>query len=157
MGSYNLLARSNFMSFQIYEELVQGIKDSEEGLFHLKRARLLREVDSALDGSSHSDEDVKPEPLQPEPLEPEPLEDHNYSVGSKCRFRYTDGRWYNGQIVGLDSSNFAKISFLTPTSENMLVATSSDPLSTYTFVFLLRRSYLVQLCEILQFLSGRFL
>ncbi|XP_015884205.1 zinc finger CCCH domain-containing protein 22 [Ziziphus jujuba] len=116
---------------EIYEELVQGIKDAEEGLFLLKRARLLREVDATLDGSGHTDEDVKPEPLQPEPLEPEPLqpeplepeplEDPNYSIGSKCRFLHTDGRWYNGQIVGLDNSNVAKISFLTPTSENMMI------------------------------------
>lgn len=144
-GSYYLVATSNFMSFQIYEELVQGIKDAEEGLFLLKRARLLREVDATLDGSGHTDEDVKPqplqpeplepEPLQPEPLEPEPLEDPNYSIGSKCRFLHTDGRWYNGQIVGLDNSNVAKISFLTPTSENMMVSMVSDPLSTYLLYF----------------------
>lgn len=141
IGSYNLFARSIVISSQVYEELVQGIKDAEEGIFHLKRARLLREVDSALHGSGHTYEDVKPEPLgstlhvsvyTDKDVKPEPLEEHNYSVGSKCRFRHTDGRWYNGQIVGLDNSNFAKISFLTPTSENMLVSTVSDPLSTYS-------------------------
>lgn len=133
----------------MYEELVQGIKDAEEGLLHLKRARLLREADSALCGSGHTDEDVKPEPLgsaghisghtdedvEPEPLEPEPLEKHSFSVGSKCRFRHTDGRWYNGQIVGLDNSNFAKISFLTPTSENMLVSTVCVPLIEGSYFF----------------------
>lgn len=154
IGSCNLLVITIVVSSQVYEELVQGIKDAEEGLLHLKRARLLREADSALCSSGHTDEDVKPEPLgsavhischtdeevEPEPLEPEPLEKHSYSVGSKCRFRHTNGRWYNGQIFGLDNSNFAKISFLTPTSENMLVSTVCVPLieGSYVFVFLQR-------------------
>lgn len=107
---------------QVYEELVQAVKEAEEGLFHLKRARLLREADSILQDSKYIAEDVKAEPLDSAEVEAEPLEDEGYRVGSKCRFRHTDGRWYNGLIVGLEGSDSAKISFLTPTSENMLVS-----------------------------------
>ncbi|KAG6649762.1 zinc finger CCCH domain-containing protein 22 [Carya illinoinensis] len=105
----------------VHEELVQAIKDAEEGLFHLKRARLLREADSALHGSNPTSEDVKVEPLDSADIEPEPLEEQICSVGSKCRFRHTDGRWYTGRVLESDSFDSAKISFLTPTSENMLM------------------------------------
>lgn len=108
---------------QVHEELVQAIKDAEEGLFHLKRARLLREADSALHGSNLTSEDVKVEPLDSADFEREPLEEQSCSVGSKCRFRHTDGRWYKGRVIESDSFDSAKISFLTPTSENMLVCT----------------------------------
>ncbi|XP_021889392.1 zinc finger CCCH domain-containing protein 18 [Carica papaya] len=106
----------------VHGELVQAIKDAEEGLLHLKRARLLREADSALHVCHHSDENVEVEPLDPgDDVEPEPLGEQTYSIGSKCRFRNADGRWYNGQIVGLEGSNSAKVSFLTPTSEKMMI------------------------------------
>ncbi|KAL0447580.1 UNVERIFIED_CONTAM: Zinc finger CCCH domain-containing protein 18 [Sesamum latifolium] len=111
---------SNPELLSVHVELVQAIKDAEEGLFQLKRARLLREADSVLQASLSSD-DVKVEPLDPTDVEAEPLVDESYSVGSKCRFRHTDGRWYNGFIVGLEGSESAKISFLTPTSESMLM------------------------------------
>lgn len=109
-----------FLLSQVHEELVQAIKDAEEGLLHLKRARLLQEADSVLHSTNLSTEEEKVEPLDPTDVEPEPLEENCYSVGSKCRFRHKDGRWYNVQVVQLDNSA-AKISFLTPTSENMLV------------------------------------
>ncbi|KAJ6354775.1 hypothetical protein OIU77_005387 [Salix suchowensis] len=112
---------SNPELLSVQEELLQVIKDAKEGLLHLKRARLLREADSVLYASNHTVEDVKAEPLDPVRVEPEPLEDQCYSIGSKCRFRHVDGRWYNGQIVGLVCSDTAKIAFLTPTSENMLI------------------------------------
>lgn len=67
-------------------------------------------------------DNVKVESLDPNDVEAEPLEEQRYSVGSKCRFRHRDGHWYNGQIVGLEGSQLAKISFLTPTTENMLVS-----------------------------------
>ncbi|XP_065849342.1 zinc finger CCCH domain-containing protein 18 [Euphorbia lathyris] len=112
---------SNAELLSVQEELVQGIKDAEDVLLHLKRTRLLREIDSSLYGSKHTVDDVKIEPLDPNEVEPEPLEELSYSVGSKCRFRYSDGRWYNGKIVQLVDSSTAKISFLAPTSENMLM------------------------------------
>ncbi|KAL2236134.1 zinc finger CCCH domain-containing protein 18 isoform X1 [Sesamum indicum] len=111
---------SNPELLSVHVELVQAIKDAEEGLFQLKRARLLREADSVLQASLSSD-DVKVEPLDPTDVEAKLLVDESYSVGSKCRFRHTDGRWYNGLIVGLEGSESAKISFLTPTSESMLM------------------------------------
>lgn len=109
-----------FSISKVHDELVRAIKDAEEGLFQLKKARLLREADSALKGSQSLD-DVKVEPLHPTDLEPKPLVDLPYAIGSKCRFRHTDGRWYNGLVVGREGSDSAKISFLTPTTESMLV------------------------------------
>lgn len=75
-------------------------------------------------GSNPTTEDAKAEPLDLTDVEPEPLQDRGYSVGSRCRFRYNDGRWYDGQIIGLEDASSAKICFLTPTSENMLVCTN---------------------------------
>ncbi|XP_023547191.1 zinc finger CCCH domain-containing protein 22-like [Cucurbita pepo subsp. pepo] len=113
---------SNPELLEVHEELVQAIKDAEEGLLHLKRSRLLREADLVLCGrDSNAAEDVKVEPVHSTDVEPESPEDQSFVVGSKCRFRHTDGRWYDGEIVGLDGSNSAKISFLTPTTENMLI------------------------------------
>ncbi|KAH0642627.1 hypothetical protein KY290_035542 [Solanum tuberosum] len=105
----------------VREELVQSIKDTEEGLLHLKRARLLLEVDASLHGFKEQTAEVEVEPLDPTEIEAEPLVDEEYAVGSKCRFRNNDGRWYNGLIVGLEGSHFAKVCFRTPTSENMVM------------------------------------
>ncbi|KAK8513505.1 hypothetical protein V6N12_052689 [Hibiscus sabdariffa] len=114
----------------VHDELVEVIKETEEGLLNLKRARLLREADSALNVSNQSAvEEVKEEPIDPDDIEAEPLEEersYHYRVGSKCRFRYSDGRWYDGQVVALNGSDSAKISFLTPTSENMLSEIACD-------------------------------
>ncbi|KAK3006628.1 hypothetical protein RJ639_015795 [Escallonia herrerae] len=112
---------SNFELLSIREELVQAIKDAEESLLHLKRARLLQVADLVLQRSNCTAEAVRREPLDPTYNKAEGLEDHCYSVGSKCRFRHTDGRWYDGLIVGLEGPNAAKIAFLTPTSESMLM------------------------------------
>ncbi|KAE8700300.1 hypothetical protein F3Y22_tig00110557pilonHSYRG00182 [Hibiscus syriacus] len=66
-------------------------------------------------------EEVKAESLDPDDIEAKPLaEEKSYQVGSKCRFRCSDGWWDDGQVVALNGSDSAKISFLTPTSENML-------------------------------------
>ncbi|XP_073124602.1 zinc finger CCCH domain-containing protein 18 isoform X2 [Henckelia pumila] len=110
---------SNTELLSIHSELVQAIKDAEEGLFQLKRSRLLREADYALQSSLY-DDGVNVEPI-PTGVAAEPLADHSYCIGSKCRFRHTDGRWYDGLVVGLEGSEHAKITFLTPTSESMLM------------------------------------
>lgn len=130
-----LLLKCHLFNVKVHEELVQAIKDAEEGLLHLKRARLLREADSVLRGCDSNAEDVRVEPLDPTDVEPEPLEDQSFIVGSKCRFRHTDGRWYDGEIVGLDGSNSAKISFLTPTTENLLVSSPGLYISAFLELF----------------------
>lgn len=107
---------------KVHEELILAIRAVEEGLLHLKRSRLLQEIDS-MNGRESIFEDVEVEPLGPTKVEAEPLDMKSYSIGSKCRFRHTDGRWYNGHIVGLEGANSARVSFLTPTSESMLVCT----------------------------------
>ncbi|KAK9107626.1 hypothetical protein Syun_023637 [Stephania yunnanensis] len=77
--------------WKFQEELIVAIRDSEDGLLHLKRSRLLRETDSILSlaaaasGCGFNGNDVKVEALDPQ------LEAENYGVGSKCRwdwFRY---------------------------------------------------------------------
>ncbi|KAM0029882.1 putative transcription factor C3H family [Helianthus debilis subsp. tardiflorus] len=125
---------------EVHAELLQAIKDAEEGLFVLKRARLLQEVDISLqmaknggneinqDSLDSKDVDVEPlkepEDVNQDPLDPKQTDaesNKEFSVGSKCRFRHSDGRWYDGLIVAIDGSNDAKVSFLTPTSENQLI------------------------------------
>ncbi|XP_076936019.1 zinc finger CCCH domain-containing protein 22-like [Bidens hawaiensis] len=124
---------------EVHAELLQAIKDAEEGLFVLKRARLLQEVDMSLqmaknegngtNQDSFDPKNVKVEPLKEsddvnqDPLDPKQAESESesFSVGSKCRFHHSDGRWYDGLIVAFEDSNCAKVSFLTPTSENQLI------------------------------------
>ncbi|MBA0658047.1 hypothetical protein Goklo_010288, partial [Gossypium klotzschianum] len=54
----------------VHEELVEVIKETEEGLLNLKRARLLREADSALNVSNQAAvEEVKAEALNPDDAE----------------------------------------------------------------------------------------
>ncbi|XP_074287053.1 zinc finger CCCH domain-containing protein 22-like [Silene latifolia] len=110
----------------VEEELISSIKDAEEGLLGLKRARLLREADAMqgftkLDNVKSLSEDVLAEHLNPTDVEAETLEEPRSCVGSKCRFRHTDGRWHNGQIVELKDSCSATVSFLTPMSENTMM------------------------------------
>ncbi|KAJ8761115.1 hypothetical protein K2173_000794 [Erythroxylum novogranatense] len=72
---------SNLELLSVQEELVQAIKDAEDGLLHLKRARLLREVDAGLHDSNSTAQNVKVEPLDQTGFKPEPLEEQSYSVG----------------------------------------------------------------------------
>lgn len=125
---------------EVHAELVQAIKDAEEGLFILKRARLLQEVDISLQLAKDNANGVTQEPLGSKDIKVEPSNEakdvdqdsvdpketeleslEEFSVGSKCRFRHSDGRWYDGLIVAMEDSNRAKVSFLHPTSENQLI------------------------------------
>ncbi|KAI3969868.1 hypothetical protein MKX01_038336 [Papaver californicum] len=115
-----VLDSTNTELLSVHEELVLAIKDAEKGLFHLKRSRLLQEAEVML--SQSSCKDVQVEPLDStSSTEVQPLKANIYSVGSTCRFRRTDGRWYNGRIFDMDGSSSAKVTFLTPTSDNMSV------------------------------------
>ncbi|EMS53526.1 Zinc finger CCCH domain-containing protein 18 [Triticum urartu] len=119
---------------EVHGELLSAIKDAEEGLLHLKRSRLVKQIDEIFPNqeSASLSTEAAIEPLDPNDVEPEPLEPQEFSVGSKCRFRHNDGRWYNGCILGLEGSGNARVSFLTPTSEKMspcyLVTTRVNPL-----------------------------
>lgn len=133
--------------------MVQAIKHAKEGIFELKRARLLREADTMLGNARNSVEEVKVEPLasgdmKPQIVDltdvtpdiidltgdnPEPVpleEDQQWCIGSKCRFQYNDQRWYDGEIVGLEGDMCAKLAFLIPTSEKMLVSTDNTSLDS---------------------------
>ncbi|CAL5056197.1 unnamed protein product [Urochloa decumbens] len=112
---------SNADLLEVHEELLAAIKDAEEGLRDLKRSRLVKQIDDIFSNDEPASQapEVAVEPLDPDDVGPEPLVSHDFSVGSKCRFRHNNGRWYNGCIIGFEGSREARISFLTPTSENM--------------------------------------
>jgi hypothetical protein len=102
---------------QIREELLEAVKGAEESLLHLKRARLLREVDAMA------------QPQEP-PAEVEAANAEElfqtadvvpFPVNSKCRFRHSDGRWYHGWVLGMEDDDVARVAFLHPTSDKMQV------------------------------------
>nr|CAB3448182.1 unnamed protein product [Digitaria exilis] len=115
---------SNADLLEVHEELLAAIKDAEEGLLDLKRSRLVKQIDDIFSNEEPASkvQEVAAEPLDPDDVEPEPLVSHDFSVGSRCRFRHNNGRWYNGCIIGFEGPTDARISFLTPTSENMAVS-----------------------------------
>ncbi|GJM87218.1 hypothetical protein PR202_ga03152 [Eleusine coracana subsp. coracana] len=94
-------------AFMVHEELLAAIKDAEEGLLHLKRSRLMKQLDDIFPNQEAAPQspEVAVEPIDPNDVEPEQLEPQDFSVGSKCRFRHKDGRWYNGCIVGFEDGS----------------------------------------------------
>lgn len=104
------------------------MKGAEESLLHLKRARLFREVDAMAQPREPPAEARKLEasnselfqsvsgPDMTDLVPPQP-----FPVNSKCRFRHSDGRWYNGCVVGMEDDSIARVAFLHPTSDKMQV------------------------------------
>ena len=87
----------------------------------MKRSRLLKELDkitSVYESDSLTGDQKNDNPVENAVTHQE-LND--LSVGSRCRFRYSDGRWYNGFVEGFEGAGSVRISFLNPTSEKMLV------------------------------------
>ncbi|EFJ13763.1 hypothetical protein SELMODRAFT_121644 [Selaginella moellendorffii] len=95
------------------EDLVAAVKEVEESLLSLKRRRLLLQIDSSKDLLACDKDEEQQQQRQRE---------QHFVAGSKCRFRHTDGRWYNGRVLDLcqDGTN-ARVSFLTPTNEKMQI------------------------------------
>ncbi|KAJ7541391.1 hypothetical protein O6H91_10G057500 [Diphasiastrum complanatum] len=126
-----LLDSSNEELLSVREELLLAVKGGEESLLHLKRSRLLREID--LLSQSHVATGIKEHVEDtavnitfdtnqvPSNDELHILESEDFFVGSKCRFRYTNGRWYNGEVIAIEEDGVARLSFLTPTDERMQI------------------------------------
>ncbi|KAI5057269.1 hypothetical protein GOP47_0027284 [Adiantum capillus-veneris] len=103
---------------EVHEELSAALKSAEESLLQLKRSRLLREIDLVLDVKATNSTIVQSAPRAVS-NDHGVVVDSSFSVGSKCRFRHANGRWYYGQILEADCQGFARVSFLTPTTEKM--------------------------------------
>ena len=130
-----------FLIVKVHHELSTALKSAEESLLQLKRNRLLHEIDDVLNARANESAknakgtsevlgvEITETTENREELKSPPSEalaiDSIFMVGSKCRFRYSDGRWYNGHIMGLENKGLARISFLTPTTEKMQVLLSS--------------------------------
>lgn len=102
----------------VHGELCDAIKSAEESLLQLKRIRLLKEIDAVLDARSSEHKLAHEEPNTHSSGTLLGV-NSSFLVGSKCRFRHVDGRWYNGQVIELNGDGFARVSFLTPTTEKM--------------------------------------
>lgn len=112
---------------QIREELHQAVKGAEESLLHLKRARLFREVDAMAQPQEPPSEAVSGSDLV-DAVSPQP-----FSMSSKCRFRHSDGRWYNGCVLGVENDSVARVAFLHPTSDKMQVWLFGSKMQSHLF------------------------
>lgn len=100
---------------EVHEELSAALKSAEESLLQLKRSRLLHEIDLVLDAKT-TESSVGSKPVSDDLSV---RAESSLLAGSKCRFRHANGRWYYGQILEADREGFARVSFLTPTTEKM--------------------------------------
>lgn len=105
---------------EVHVELCAALKSAEESLLQLKRSRLLREIDVVLDARASESKSTQ-EDSKVLSSEVALGGDSRFVSGSKCRFQYSDGRWYNGQIMEFDSEGLARVLFLTPTAEKMQI------------------------------------
>ncbi|KAL2614041.1 hypothetical protein R1flu_025733 [Riccia fluitans] len=121
---------TNSELLQVKEELLACLKTAEESVFQLKRARLLRELDSIpsveeqqIVNSSPTGKSADNPGSELNFIEesPQSVQLSSFAEGAKCRFRHTDGRWYNGRVHGLDEAGIARVFFLTPTNEKMQI------------------------------------
>lgn len=110
---------------------------AEEGLLHLKRSRLLREIEKSIGRGEEqgAGAGAGPDP-DPDP-DPEP-EPGGFPVGGKCVFLHTDGRWYAGLVVQREGAGAGgdaaedflskeprdelRVTFLHPTAEKQQVS-----------------------------------
>eukprot|EP00249_Psilotum_nudum_P017515 c26365_g1_i1 orf=400-1947(-) len=104
----------------VREELLAAIKVAEDSLLQLKRARLLREVDALSGSSSIGSELIKTKPNVTEDSTIQ-SQKSTFVVGSKCCFRFSNGRWYNGQVIEFEGNGLARVSHLIPTTESMQI------------------------------------
>lgn len=140
-----------FLLFKVREELLQSIHETEEGILLLKRARLLREADDI--SSKLVDQPTTRENYEnlagSSQLELGPLVSAQFHVGSKCRFLHPDdGHWYNGHIVELEEGALARVAFMNPTSENMLVRFSICLLVFCISIFHFNFSFLILIISV---------
>ncbi|KAH7426263.1 hypothetical protein KP509_11G092700 [Ceratopteris richardii] len=103
---------------EVHEELSAALKSAEESLLHLKKNRLLQEIDLALDVKAH-EVDTAQTISKAETSDLSAEAENPFPIGSKCRFRHANGRWYYGQILEADDEGFVRVSFLMPTTEKM--------------------------------------
>ncbi len=146
------------LCLKVREELLGAVKGAEESLLQLKRARLFREVEAMADlreadGSSDPSEaaDVSFQPAtSPCPVDTDAATPHPFVVGGKCRFRHSDGRWYNGRIMSIDNDDVARLSFLYPTTENMQVFNSLSCLYSWLAVCMYKLLFIEVKCYLFQ-------
>ncbi|KAL3678831.1 hypothetical protein R1sor_021787 [Riccia sorocarpa] len=121
---------TNSELLQVKEELLACLKTAEDSAFQLKRARLLHELDSipSVEGtqtvtlsSAGGRADDPDSELNSVEESPELVQLSSFAEGSKCRFRHTDGRWYNGRVHSVDEAGLARVFFLSPTNEKMQI------------------------------------
>ncbi|KAK9813258.1 hypothetical protein WJX72_011523 [[Myrmecia] bisecta] len=107
---------------EMKQQLQEAVKELESALLDMTKERLLGMVDAAQPGNTS-------QAAHPEAVGgagegrdgngAAASSDLAVQPGSTCRFRYIDGRWYNGLVVDCSASE-ATVQFLMPTKAYML-------------------------------------